>query len=100
MTGVQTCALPIYRERVPILKVFSPIQYTQESAIIFQQRCREETISWEELEIQASGIHALSESAAVRVGNDLYHISVSLKKGMVECTSGDVEVLSLAFAIV
>ncbi|KAF2633519.1 HET-domain-containing protein [Macroventuria anomochaeta] len=97
-TIISLVVLCDYRKQVPILKMFTPIEYIQESTIIFQRRYREETISWEELEIQAPGIHALNESAIVKVGNSLHHISVYLEKGIVEHISGEVEVLSLSFA--
>jgi hypothetical protein len=72
-----------YRERVPKLKIFTPVEYTRESAIIFQQRYREETMSWEELEIQAPRLHALNEFAVVEVGDSLYDLSVHLKQEIV-----------------
>jgi hypothetical protein len=99
-TTVPLVLLCDYRERVPILKVLSRNQYPRESAIIFQQRYREETISWDELDIQAPSIHTLSDSTTVRVGNDLYLISVSFKKGIVERISRDMEVLSLVFSVI
>ncbi|KAF2255007.1 HET-domain-containing protein [Trematosphaeria pertusa] len=102
---IATPAIPLivlcdYRKRIPSLKAFSPDHYSRESSIIFQERYREETIHWEELDLHAPGIRAVSDTATVRVGPDLYHISVSLQKQKAQCLSGEVEVLSLAVSVV
>jgi hypothetical protein len=68
--------------------------------MIFQKRYRNESISWDELDIQAPGIRTLSDSMTMRVGNDLYLISVSLQKGVVGRISCDIEVFSLVFNLV
>ncbi len=89
-----------YREAVPILKVFIPNTYPRESNIIFQQRYREEGIAWEDLEIQAPGIHALNDSTTMKIGTRLFVVSALLKKGTMQHMSHTVNVWSLFLTMI
>ena len=94
-TTIPLVLLCDYREAVPILKVFDPTTYLRESKIIFQQRHREEGMTWDDLEIQAPGIHALNDSITIRIGTHRFVISASLKKATMQHMSHHVDVWSL-----
>jgi hypothetical protein len=94
-TTVPLVLLCDYRKAVPILKVFNPNNYLQESRILFQQRYREEGITWEDLEIQAPCIRAFDDSTTVRIEARLFVISALLKKGTRQHISQSVNVWSL-----
>ncbi|KAK7182298.1 hypothetical protein DPSP01_007010 [Paraphaeosphaeria sporulosa] len=89
-----------YREAVPILKVFNPNTYLQESKIIFQQKYREDGITWEDLEIQTPGIHALHDSTTMRIGTCLFVVSALLEKRTIQHLSHNVNVWSLFLTII
>jgi hypothetical protein len=88
-----------YRESVPVGKVFLPGQYPRQESIIFGTRNRNESVYWEELEMEEPGLLLLGTYADVVVGNQEFRISVLFEKRIVESISKDVEVFSLKLDI-
>lgn len=94
-TSVPLVLLCDFREAVPSLKVFNENTYHRESKIIFQQRYKEEGITWEDLEIQAPSIHPLNDSMTMRIGTRLFVVSALLEKGTMQHMSYTVNIWSL-----
>lgn len=88
-----------YRNQVPICKVFRRDKYSRQAAMIFQGRYRSESILWADLETQAPENFLLSNCVEIRVGNEVFSISASFERGIVESISREVELFSLNFNI-
>ena len=88
-----------YRNRVPICKVFRRYEYSLQAAMIFQGRYRSESIFWADLEIQVPEISQLRNCVEIRVGSEVFSISASFERGIVESISREVKLFSLNFNI-
>jgi hypothetical protein len=88
-----------YRGPVPVGKVFRPGQYPRQETIIFRARNRNESVYWEELEIEEPGFLLLGNYADVVVGNQGFRISVLFEKRIVESIAKDVSLFSLKLDI-
>lgn len=73
-------ALCDYRESIPRAKIF---QRSGSDAhihnVIFQERCRENSMSWTDLELQVPAVRNLQSSVIVELGNTTTRVSVSCK---------------------
>jgi len=95
--AIHLIALCDYRKEVPICRVFRRSQYHRQAAMIFQGKYRTESIYWADLAMQAPEILLLSNCVEIRVGNQVFSITVSFEKGIVESISPKVELFSLSF---
>ena len=67
--------------------------------MIFQERNRNESIYWPQMEIDAPHILQLSNSVETRVGKRVISISACFEKGVVPGITAEVELFSLNFNI-
>jgi hypothetical protein len=88
-----------YRNRFPICKVFRRHEYSLQAAMIFQGRYRSESIFWVDLEIQLPEISLLRNCVEIRVGSEVFSISASFERGIVESISREAKLFSLNFNI-
>jgi hypothetical protein len=68
----------------PTCKVF---EASSQACIVFLERYRNDSIHWEELELQAPDILSLNNCTDISGGDRIYTVSVSFEKGSVESIS-------------
>jgi hypothetical protein len=80
-TGVDIVVLCDYRETAPTCKVF---EAPSQAGMVFLDRYRNDSINWEELELQAPDIVSLNNRIVIRDGARIYTVSISFEMGRVE----------------
>jgi hypothetical protein len=100
LAGLKVCFVVIcdYRQNNPICRMIGRERYIQEAETIFGKH-RENSVLLSDLEMQNPGIFLLRDYADFAVRNEIFRISVSLKKGVVESISKEVELLSMVFKV-
>lgn len=96
---VRLVVLCDYRKPPPKLQIFEWDTYRHQAAMIFKRKTlKNDSMLWTDLESQAPELLALKDSVElIRARDEVCHISVSFKKGIVEEVSMDVELFSLRF---
>ncbi|KAK8851754.1 HET-like protein [Apiospora arundinis] len=72
-----------YRREPPDFKIFAWDEYPREAALIFQEKYREDTMSWEDLGIIAPAVLATGNSLGIQTQSGLQHVSVSYARKFV-----------------
>ncbi|KAK8031901.1 hypothetical protein PG990_001635 [Apiospora arundinis] len=67
----------------PDFKIFAWDEYPREAALIFQEKYREDTMSWEDLGIIAPAVLATGNSLGIQTQSGLQHVSVSYARKFV-----------------
>lgn len=89
-------------DRPPVCKLAERSHLQHEAEMIFNGRHRHESTYWADLELLAPRVLKLSHSVDVKVGHQVFTISVSLVQKMVEIESWEVKIdmFDLVFEIV
>jgi hypothetical protein len=68
--------------------------------MIFRGRHRHESTYWADLELQAPRVLELTDFVDVKVGHQVFTISVSLVQENVEIDSSEINMFNLAFDVI
>jgi hypothetical protein len=82
--GANIAVLCDYRQTPPTCKVF---EASSQACVVFLGRYRNDSMDWEELELQAPDIRSLDNRMEIRGRGQIYNVSVSFEKGRVESVS-------------
>ena len=85
--------------RPPVCKLSERSHFQHEAEMIFKGRHRNESTYWADLELQAPRVLELTDSVDVKVGHQVFTISVSLVQGNVEIDSSEINMLNLVFDV-
>lgn len=88
-----------YTKDCPTFRVFERSRYHRQAAMIFQGRCRENSMLWADLEFQAPELLSTSNSTNLRVKGKSINIEASFERKVLQIYPKDTMVWALNFKI-
>jgi hypothetical protein len=103
--SVRVCNVPLvllcdYKVEPPVLKVFQPLQRPRETALIFQEKYREDGASWQDLFLQAPSLETLNNTVFIDQGTTSMRIRFNLESKHIRVLYKNIATKSLTCSIV
>ncbi|RYO20381.1 hypothetical protein AA0113_g705 [Alternaria arborescens] len=103
--SIWVCNVPLvllcdYKVEPPVLKAFQPLQRPRETALIFQEKYREDGTSWQDLFLQAPSLETLNDTVFIDQGATSMRIRFTLESKHIWVLYKKITAKSLTFSIV
>jgi hypothetical protein len=103
--SVRVCNVPLvllcdYKVEPPVLKAFQPLQRPRETALIFQEKYREDGASWQDLFLQSPSLETLNDTVFIDQGTTSMRIRFTLESKHIQVLYRKITAKSLTFSIV
>ncbi|CAN9443244.1 unnamed protein product [Alternaria alternata] len=103
--SVRVCNVPLvllcdHKVEPPVLKAFQPLQRPRETAIIFQEKYREDGASWQDLFLQAPSLETLNDTVFIDQGTTSMRIRFTLESKTIRVLYKNIAAKSLTCSIV
>jgi hypothetical protein len=103
--SIRVCNVPLVllcdcKVEPSVLKVFQPLQRPHETAIMFQEKYREDGASWQDLFLQAPSLETLDDTVYIDQGSTSMRIRFTLESKHMRVLYKRITAKSLTFSIV